>query len=129
MQRVILSKAVAASPLRFAALVGSSNVWIAMGQYFASNFTFFFCLTWLFPYLQRTYGLQAMQALCHEFDLRGIRYEKQVKVPVVYKGKVIGETRIDLLVEGCVIVELKACDAEHRITKKRISQHHNVQSC
>ena len=33
-----------------------------MGQYFASNFTFFFCLTWLFPYLQRTYDLQAMQA-------------------------------------------------------------------
>jgi ACS family glucarate transporter-like MFS transporter len=37
-------------------------MWIAMGQYFASNFTFFFCLTWLFPYLQRTYGLQATQA-------------------------------------------------------------------
>jgi ACS family glucarate transporter-like MFS transporter len=28
-----------------------------MGQYFASNFTFFFCLTWLFPYLERTYQL------------------------------------------------------------------------
>jgi MFS transporter, ACS family, glucarate transporter len=51
-----------ASPLRFATIVGSANVWIAMGQYFASNFTFFFCLTWLFPFLQRTYGLQATQA-------------------------------------------------------------------
>lgn len=50
------------SPLRFSAIAGSSNMWIAMGQYFASNFTFFFCLTWLFPYLQRTYGLQATQA-------------------------------------------------------------------
>ena len=50
------------APLRFAAIVGSANVWIAMGQYFASNFTFFFCLTWLFPFLQRTYGLQATQA-------------------------------------------------------------------
>src|SRR4030095_12093492 len=51
-----------ASALRFATIVGSANVWIAMGQYFASNFTFFFCLTWLFPFLQRTYGLQATQA-------------------------------------------------------------------
>ena len=36
-------------------------MWLAMGQYFASNFTFFFCLTWLFPYLQRTYQLEALQ--------------------------------------------------------------------
>jgi ACS family glucarate transporter-like MFS transporter len=48
--------------LRFATIVESANVWIAMGQYFASNFTFFFCLTWLFPFLQRTYNLQATQA-------------------------------------------------------------------
>ncbi len=43
------------------ALFRSSNVRMAMGQYFASNFTFFFCLTWLFPYLQRTYQLEALQ--------------------------------------------------------------------
>jgi ACS family glucarate transporter-like MFS transporter len=61
-RRAAVSKEAAASPLRASALFGSANVWIAMGQYFASNFTFFFCLTWLFPYLQRTYGLQAMQA-------------------------------------------------------------------
>ncbi len=42
-------------------LARSANVWFAMGQYFASNFTFFFCLTWLFPHLQRTYGLEAFQ--------------------------------------------------------------------
>ncbi len=51
-----------AIPLRGSVLVGSPNLWIAMGQYFASNFTFFFCLTWLFPYLQRTYQLQAVHA-------------------------------------------------------------------
>ena len=49
-------------PIRASALATASNMWIAMGQYFASNFTFFFCLTWLFPYLQRTYNLQAAQA-------------------------------------------------------------------
>ena len=49
-------------PLSAATLFASRNMWIAMGQYFASNFTFFFCLTWLFPFLQRTYALQATQA-------------------------------------------------------------------
>jgi MFS transporter, ACS family, glucarate transporter len=43
-------------------ILTSQNMWIAMGQYFASNFTFFFCLTWLFPYLQQTFNLQATQA-------------------------------------------------------------------
>lgn len=28
-----------------------------MGQYFCSNFTFFFCLSWLFPYLKAKYAL------------------------------------------------------------------------
>ena len=51
-----------APQLGASAIMSSANVWIAMGQYFASNFTFFFCLTWLFPYLQRTYDLQATQA-------------------------------------------------------------------
>jgi MFS transporter, ACS family, glucarate transporter len=49
-------------PIRASVLATAPNMWIAMGQYFASNFTFFFCLTWLFPYLQRTFNLQAAQA-------------------------------------------------------------------
>ena len=38
-------------------LFGSGNMWLLMGQYFGSNFTFFFTLTWLFPYLKSTYDL------------------------------------------------------------------------
>ena len=51
----------APSPLGARTLMRSANMRLAMGQYFASNFTFFFCLTWLFPYLQRTYQLEALQ--------------------------------------------------------------------
>jgi ACS family glucarate transporter-like MFS transporter len=43
-------------------MLRSSALWLMMGQYFASNFTFFFCLSWLFPYVQRTYGLTFTQA-------------------------------------------------------------------
>ncbi len=43
-------------------LFGSSNMWLAMLQYFGSNFTFFFCLTWLFPHLRDKYGLEMVEA-------------------------------------------------------------------
>ncbi|MEL7162677.1 MAG: MFS transporter, partial [Bacteroidota bacterium] len=41
----------------FSVLFGNRNMWLLMGQYFGSNFTFFFTLTWLFPYLKSTYSL------------------------------------------------------------------------
>jgi ACS family glucarate transporter-like MFS transporter len=51
-----------APPLTAGRLFGSRNVWLLMGQYFASNFTFFFCLTWLFPYLKNRYSLGMVEA-------------------------------------------------------------------
>jgi ACS family glucarate transporter-like MFS transporter len=48
-------------PLTAAAVLGSANMWLLMGQYFASNFTFFFCLSWLFPYLKTKYGLSDVE--------------------------------------------------------------------
>jgi ACS family glucarate transporter-like MFS transporter len=44
-------------PLPLGQLFRLPNIWLMMGQYFASNFTFFFCLTWLFPMMQKTYHL------------------------------------------------------------------------
>lgn len=43
-------------------LFGSKNMWLAMLQYFASNFTFFFCLTWLLPHLKSQYELELINA-------------------------------------------------------------------
>jgi ACS family glucarate transporter-like MFS transporter len=51
-----------AAPLSLARMFRSPGLWLMMGQYFASNFTFFFCLSWLFPYIQKTYGLTYTQA-------------------------------------------------------------------
>ena len=50
------------------------------------------------------------EALAHEFDLQGIQYQRQVRVVVQYKGREIGFTRLDFLVENRLIVELKACE-------------------
>jgi len=51
------------------------------------------------------------EALAHEFDLRGIPYERQAKLAVRYKEIVAGEFRADFLVDGKVVVELKAVKA------------------
>ena len=50
------------------------------------------------------------QAIAVEFDLRGISFERQKPVHVSYKGRHIGEGRIDFLVRDAVIVELKAAE-------------------
>ena len=48
------------------------------------------------------------EALGIELRLRGILVERQVEVDVVYKGHVIKGQRIDMLVGGEVVVELKS---------------------
>ncbi len=48
------------------------------------------------------------EALCHELRLRGVSFERQKAVDVIYKDIVIKGQRLDLVVEGCVIVEIKS---------------------
>ena len=47
-------------------------------------------------------------ALAFELRRSGIAVEQQVAVVVRYEGVVVGEYGVDLLVEGSVLVELKA---------------------
>jgi GxxExxY protein len=47
-------------------------------------------------------------ALMHELTLRQVKFERQVAVDVFYKDVRIQGQRLDLLVEGQVIVEIKA---------------------
>ncbi len=48
-------------------------------------------------------------ALCRELWLRGIGVERQVGVPVKYKGRSLGcHIKLDLLVEKAIIVEVKS---------------------
>jgi GxxExxY protein len=51
------------------------------------------------------------ECLCHEFELRGINYERQKLLPVQYKGKTLDcGHRLDILVQGKVILELKCVE-------------------
>lgn len=49
-------------PLTVDGLFRSRNMWLAMGQYICSNFTFFFAISWSFPYLKRSFELTDVQA-------------------------------------------------------------------
>jgi GxxExxY protein len=50
------------------------------------------------------------EALCVELRLRGISFRPQPVVAVNYKGQLVGEGRLDLLVANTLIVELKAVE-------------------
>ena len=50
-------------------------------------------------------------AMCHELDLRGIVHQPEYPVTILYKGKEVGLGRIDLLVDGRLVIELKSVDA------------------
>lgn len=47
-------------------------------------------------------------ALALELAARGIAFERQKVIKVFHRGVEVGEHRLDLLVEGCLLVELKA---------------------
>ncbi|MHB0878185.1 MAG: GxxExxY protein [Anaerolineae bacterium] len=50
------------------------------------------------------------EALCVELELRGLRHARQVPVELVYKGRQVGNYRMDLIVEDSVVVEVKSVE-------------------
>ena len=49
-------------------------------------------------------------AMTVEFELEGLMYKRQLEIPVIYKGRQLGEYRLDLLVEDMVVVEVKSVE-------------------
>jgi ACS family glucarate transporter-like MFS transporter len=48
--------------LPFSRIIGSGNMWMNMVQYICSNFTFYFTLTWMYPYLKERFALGGVEA-------------------------------------------------------------------
>jgi GxxExxY protein len=53
-------------------------------------------------------------------ELSGLKVEKNVRVPVEYKGRSIGEYFIDILVENTVILELKSVERHDPVFEAQI---------
>jgi len=61
------------------------------------------------------------ECLCHELKLRNLNFERQILVPVTYKGVTLDcGYRLDLLIEGTVILELKSVDRIHPIFEAQL---------
>lgn len=48
--------------LSFGRIISSRNMWMNMVQYICSNFTFYFTLTWMYPYLKERFALGGIEA-------------------------------------------------------------------
>ena len=60
------------------------------------------------------------KALLIELMLRGLRAESQVPIRVSYKGEAVGEYFADIVVEGQVIIELKAVEQIQKIHEAQL---------
>ncbi|HLE89870.1 MAG TPA: GxxExxY protein [Anaerolineales bacterium] len=60
------------------------------------------------------------EAMVIEMGLDGLKVEKNVRIPVEYRGRPIGEYIIDLLVEDMVILELKSVERHDPIFEAQI---------
>src|SRR5687768_14481628 len=59
--------------------------------------------------------------LVYELSKRGLKVLRQVIVPIIYDGVTLDTgLRIDLLVEDCVIVEIKAVEKLHPIHEAQV---------
>ncbi len=60
------------------------------------------------------------KALLTEFHMRGLKAEAQAPITVKYKGQVVGEYFADIVVEGQVILELKAIEQMQKIHEAQL---------
>lgn len=52
----------AKASLPFGRIISTRNMWMNMIQYICSNFTFYFTLTWMYPYLKERFALGGIEA-------------------------------------------------------------------
>src|SRR5258707_1761574 len=69
-----------------------------------------------FGFLESLY----VKALDRELTARGHQVSREVLVPVLYKGEQLGTQRIDMIVDGKVIVETKSTLELHKAAKRQV---------
>ena len=61
------------------------------------------------------------ECLSHELKLGGVSFERQKSIPISYKGKTLDcGYRLDIVVEGTIILELKSCEKIEPIHKAQV---------
>ncbi len=58
---------------------------------------------------------------CHELTKRNLSYQQQINIPIVYDGIFFDEgMRLDILVEGLIICELKAAEQNNALWEAQL---------
>ena len=61
---------------------------------------------------------------CHELSKRRLNYQRQIDIPIVYDNLTFDEgLRLDVLVENCIICELKALETVNPVWEAQILSH------
>ncbi len=55
-----------------------------------------------------------------EMTFQAIPFQRQPMVSVPYRGHTVGEGKLDFLIGGCVVVELKAVDSLAEVHKAQV---------
>jgi GxxExxY protein len=76
-------------------------------------------------YLEKVYE----EALTVELEHQGVPFSRQHPVAVSYRGRPVGEGLVDLLVGGCVVVELKAVSALAEVHKAQVISYLKATGC
>ncbi len=59
--------------------------------------------------------------LCEELRNKNLDVKSQVELPVFYKGRELDKFfKIDILVEGLIIIELKSCELLHKVDEVQL---------
>jgi GxxExxY protein len=58
-------------------------------------------------------------AMCIELADAGMNFPQQLAIPAVYKGRIVGEYRLDLIIEDSVVVEQKVLSGSTPFLKRR----------
>ncbi len=58
--------------------------------------------------------------MCLELRAHALAFETEKAVEVPYRGELLGTHRVDLIVQGLVIVELKAVEAIDAVHRKQV---------
>jgi GxxExxY protein len=70
--------------------------------------------------LQKVYEI----CFCHELAKRGLSFQRQVDIPIVYDNLQFDEgLRLDVIIENCIICELKALETVNPIWEAQILSH------
>ena len=59
------------------------------------------------------------RALSHELSLRGIPHRPEAPVAIIYKGILVGEGYVDILVDEQLVVEIKVVEALHEVHRSQ----------